>query len=72
VAIDTSEVEREVRAFYDALPEHWGLARPKAWQRPKRLLFDRLYPSVGVMGFVGPFFNEIQAGGDVLLVQYPF
>ena len=65
-------VEREVRGFYEALPARWGLARPKAWQRPKRLLLDRLYSSVGVMGFVGPFFNEIQVGGDVPAVQYPF
>lgn len=67
-----SALEREVRGFYEALPARWGLARPKAWQRPKRLLLDRLYSSVGVMGFVGPFFNEIQVGGDVPAVQYPF
>ena len=71
-AIDSAALEREVKAFYDALPERWGLARPKDWQRPKRLLFDRLYSAVGVMGFVGPFFNEIQVGSDVPPLQYPF
>ena len=70
--LDLTLLEREVRGFYEALPARWGLARPKAWQRPKRLLLDRLYSSVGVMGFVGPFFNEIQVGGDVPVVQYPF
>jgi hypothetical protein len=70
--LDLTLLEREVRGFYEALPARWGLARPKAWQRPKRLLLDRLYSSVGVMGFVGPFFNEIQVGGDVPAVQYPF
>ena len=71
-SIDTAALEREVKAFYDALPERWGLARPKAWQRPKHLLFNRLYSAVSVMGFVGPFFNEIQIGSDVLPLQYPF
>lgn len=71
-SIDTAALEREVKAFYDALPERWGLARPKAWQRPKHLLVDRLYSAVSVMGFVGPFFNEIQIGSDVLPLQYPF
>lgn len=70
--IDRDLLEKEIKGYYGRLPERWGLARPKAWQRPKRLLFTKLYSGVGVLGFVGPFFNEIQINGEVPPVQYPF
>jgi len=69
--VDKVRLTADVRTFYASLPEKWGLARPRTWQEPKRLLFNRLYSSVGVSGFVGPFFNEIQVNGDALPVDYP-
>lgn len=70
--IDRKALALEVKEYYSGMPERFGLAEPKPWQRPKRLIFSRLYSGVGVLGFVGPFFNEIQVNADVPLVEYPF
>lgn len=65
-------MEKDIKSFFTSLDKEWGLSTPKKWQHPKRLLFNRLYSAVGVSGFVGPFFNEIQVNGDVLPLQYAF
>lgn len=69
--LDKPSFEQEVRQYYATLPAHWGLAQPKPWQKPKRLLANRLYSAVGVSGYVGPFCSEIQINEDAPLRQYP-
>lgn len=64
--------EEQVKAAFDALPPSAGLSVPRQWQHPKRLLFNGLYSSVGVMGFVGPFFCETQLNNDLLPCQFHF
>ena len=70
--LDKPQLEQEIKAYYATLPAHWGLAQPKAWQRPKRLLANRLYSAVGVSGYVGPFCSEIQVNEEAPLRAYPF
>ena len=70
--LDKEAVETEVKQFYATLSPEWGLAKPKAWQRPKHLVVNRLYSAVGVTGYVGPFFSEIQLNEDTPARQYPF
>ncbi len=70
--LDRAAVEQEVKQYYATLSPDWGLAKPKAWQRPKRLVVNRLYSAVGVTGYVGPFFSEIQVNEDTPDRQYPF
>lgn len=65
-------MEKDVKDTYASLSETYGLSRPRQWQHPKRLLFNDLYSSVGVMGFVGPFFCETQMNNDLLPAQIPF
>lgn len=69
--LDKEAVEREVKQFYATLSPDWGLAQPKDWQRPKHLVVNRLYSAVGVTGYVGPFFSEIQVNEDTPARQYP-
>lgn len=64
--------EEQVKAAFAALPPSAGLSIPRQWQHPKRLLFNGLYSSVGVMGFVGPFFCETQLNNDLLPCQFHF
>lgn len=45
---------------------------PKSWQHPKQLLFNKLYTSVGVGGYIGPFFCETHINADLLPAQRPF
>ena len=64
--------ENQVKEAFAALPSSAGLSAPRQWQHPKRLLFNELYSSVGVMGFVGPFFCETQLNNDLLPCQFHF
>jgi hypothetical protein len=64
--------ERQVKDAFAAMPSSAGLSVPRQWQHPKRLLFNGLYSSVGVMGFVGPFFCETQLNNELLPDQFHF
>ncbi len=69
---DTEELEEEVKAYYMRVKKEYGLSTPKSYQHPKSLLFNDLYSSVAVLGFMGPFFVETQLNEELLAVQYPF
>ena len=64
--------EDQVKEAFAALPSSAGLSAPRQWQHPKRLLFNGLYSSVGVMGFIGPFFCETQLNNDLMPAQFHF
>ena len=64
--------EDDIKSIYSSVPEDLGLSMPKSWQHPKQLLFNRLYTSVGVGGYIGPFFCETHINADLLPVQRPF
>ena len=70
--IDPAAVEAQVKAWYATVPPQFGLCTPRAWQHPKRLLFNRFYSATGVMGFIGPAFDEMHVNRDVSAVEYPF
>ena len=64
--------ESQVKDAFAEMPSSAGLSVPRQWQHPKRLLFNELYSSVGVMGFVGPFFCETQLNNELLPGQFHF
>lgn len=64
--------EDDIKSIYSSVPEDLGLSMPKSWQHPKQLLFNRLYTSVGVGGYIGPFFCETHINADLLPAQRPF
>ena len=70
--IDREAVEKHVREWYAALPPEAGLCKPRDWQHPKKTEFNRLFSGVGVLGFVGPFFDEIHVNQDVSPLEFPF
>lgn len=72
LVIDQSKLETDVKSGFSAVSKSYGLASPRRWQHPKLLLFNDLYSSVGVLGFVGPFFCETQMNADLLPDQLPF
>ena len=69
---EMAEYENNIKSIYSSVPENYGLCSPKVWQHPKRLIFNRLYTSVGVGGYVGPFFCETHINADLLPAQQPF
>lgn len=69
---DVDSMIAQVTQYYQHLPSSMGLLAPSECRKPKTLLFNRLYTSVGVLGFMGPFFNEFHLNADLLPMQYPF
>ena len=70
--VDTVQLEAEVKDWYSRVPDECGLCKPKSWQHPKRMIFNRLHSAVGVMGYIGPAFDELHVNRDVTPLEYPF
>ena len=70
--VDLTVFEDDIKSIYSSVPDSMGLCEPKNWQHPKRLLFNRLYTSVGVGGYIGPFFCETHINADLRPAQLPF
>lgn len=71
-APEHTALEAYVKKAYSEIPVEYGLSVPRDWQHPKQVLFRNLYTSVGVLGYIGPFFCETQINPDLLPDQYPF
>lgn len=71
-ASGTKGFTETIRRHYAGLPEEYGLCKPQNGQHPKSLLFNSLYSGVGVLGYMGPFFCEMQLNHDLLPRQYAF
>ena len=72
VGLEQTALEAYVKQAYSEVPDTYGLSVPRPWQHPKDVLLKNLYSSVGVLGYMGPFFCETQLNPDLLPDQYPF
>ena len=70
--LSEKEIQSRIKAIYRQVPERFGLTLPKGFQHPKRSLVNGLYSKVGVLGYMGPFFDESHVNHELLPVQYPF
>lgn len=70
--LNREKTEREIKRLYWTVPEKFGLTLPQNFQHPKHSIVNSLYSSVGVLGYMGPFFSESHLNHDLLPVQYPF
>ena len=70
--MEYSDFDYDIKGKFSEIPKEYGLSLPQKWHKPKNLLFNKLYSSVGVAGYIGPFFSEIQVNEDVLPGQKPF
>ncbi len=66
------DYEEEIKSIYRTLPSSAGLCTPRSFQHPKTVLINRLYSSVGVLGYMGPFMAESQLNHQLLPLQHPF
>ena len=69
---DMSEVEAAIKRYYAKVPAQYGLCKPRNWQHPKPMLFNRFQSATGVTGYMGPFCDEFHVSRDVLPQSYPF
>lgn len=71
-AVEKQVWQNQLQNIFYTFPSHYGLCRTQSEIRPKKLLFNRLYSAVGVMGYMGPFFCEMQLNEELTAGQYPF
>lgn len=64
--------EKEMKDFYAAVPKRFGLSTPREWQHPKTTMFNSVYSSVGILGFMEPLFSESCLNKDLPPLQRPF
>lgn len=72
VAVSMADLEEEIKSAYINIPEQYGLVSPWSFQHPKRSFATRLYSGVGVLGYMGPFFDESHLNEELLPLQLPF
>lgn len=70
-SIDKALVAEEVNSCYLGIADQFGINKPSAKRIPKTMLISSLMSSVGVLGYMGPFFNEFNLNRDLLPIQYP-
>ena len=70
--LSEQEIQESIKAVYRQVPGRFGLIVPKDFQHPKRSLMNGVYSKVGVLGYMGPFFDESHVNHELLPVQYPF
>lgn len=71
-SIPEQTLQNEIKDIYVSVPAGYGLTKPQSFQHPKQVFFNRLYSSVGVLGYMGPFFCESQLNQQLSSRQYPF
>lgn len=67
-----SEIDKLVEESYRLNGPEVGINYPNGSRRPKKMLFSSIFAKLGVSGYFGPFFNEIQLNSHSLPVDYPF
>lgn len=70
--IDRKNIEKDIRDGYNRERDLHGLCEAKDRFEPKETLFNGLYSGVGVSGYMGPFFCEMQINGDLPDEQFAF
>lgn len=69
---DRRSMEKDIRGTYNRQCKQHGLCEAKDRFEPKKTLFSSLYSGVGVSGYMGPFFCEMQINGDLPDEQFAF
>ena len=70
--MDRADVRQELEQSYHAIHGELGIHYPNGKRRPKPMLFESIYSKMGISGYFGPFFNEIQVNNYSLNSTYPF
>ncbi len=71
-SLNKQAVHESINSGYRQLAASFGMMQPADWLRPKPMLIPSLMSGTGVLGYMGPFFNEYHVNPDLLPIQYPF
>lgn len=72
ITVSQPILEQTIKLVYGKVPAKYGLICPREFQHPKRSFCNALYSGVGVLGYMGPFFDESHVNHELLPVQLPF
>jgi hypothetical protein len=72
VSISYPKIDSLVEESYRKNAPGLGITYPNGTRRPKPMLFSSFFSKLGVSGYFGPFFNEIQLNRLNLPMDYPF
>ena len=70
--VSQPDIEQKIKPVYAEVPDKYGLTHPESFQHPKQSFCNALYSGVGVLGYMGPFFDESHVNHELLPVQLPF
>ena len=70
--VSQPDIEQKIKSVYAEVPNEYGLTHPESFQHPKQSFCNALYSGVGVLGYMGPFFDESHVNHELLPVQLPF
>jgi len=69
---EAKEINDEIEALYAKHHEMLRLPYPCGWRRTKKTLTESLMTRMGVSGYFGSFFNEVQVNNFSLPLTYPY
>lgn len=69
--LDTALIQQDIKERYRAIAPRFGLKPPAAFHTCKPMICSEAMSRVGVLGYIGPFFNEATLNRELLPVQYP-
>ena len=69
---DYQSIDRKVEESFQKNSKRLGINYPNGTRRPKTMIFSSFVAKVGVTGYFGPFFNEINLNRYVFPLDYPF
>jgi len=69
--IDTVDMAYEIRKGYREIADQYKIIPPAEYLRAKPMLIPSLISSVGVLGYINPFFIEANLNQNLLPVQLP-
>lgn len=69
---DYHEIDKKVEESFQKNSKKLGINYPNGTRRPKTMIFSSFIAKLGVTGYFGPFFNEINLNHNVFPLDYPF
>jgi hypothetical protein len=70
-SLDMARIDSLVEASYQQLAPFLEIDYPAGVRRAKPITFSGFFAKATILGYYGPFFNEVQVNKHLLPIQYP-
>ena len=69
---DYKDIDVEIEKSYEANASNIDVGYPNGSRTPKKMIVSGLIAKLGISGYFGPFFNEVNINAKTLPMDYPF